>query len=63
MIASVVDADGIDRELAASPVQFDQTPLTLTRAPQFAEHTDAVLRDLGCSDDELIELKIAGAIT
>jgi crotonobetainyl-CoA:carnitine CoA-transferase CaiB-like acyl-CoA transferase len=35
----------------------------MTRAPQFAEHTDEILREIGLSDDELIELKIAGAVT
>lgn len=63
LIAQVVDADGKTRELVANPVQFDETPVTLTRAPQFAEHTDEVLRELGLSDDELIQLKIDGAIT
>ncbi|MFI9834690.1 CaiB/BaiF CoA transferase family protein [Streptomyces sp. NPDC051913] len=63
LIASVVDADGVDRELVANPVQFDETPAGLTRAPQFAEHTDEVLRSLGLSDEELIALKIDGAAT
>ncbi|MFJ8058098.1 CaiB/BaiF CoA transferase family protein [Streptomyces sp. NPDC096142] len=63
LIAPVVDADGVDRELVASPVQFDETPVGLTRAPQFAEHTDEVLRSLGLSDEELIALKIDGAAT
>ncbi|TVT26120.1 CoA transferase [Amycolatopsis acidiphila] len=63
MIASVVDAEGKDRELVANPVQFDETPVRLTRAPQFAEHTDDILRELGLSDDELIQLKIEGAVT
>ncbi len=35
----------------------------ITRAPQFAEHTDEILRELGKSDDELIDLKLAGAAT
>jgi len=63
MIAEVVDVDGARRELVANPVQFDQTPANLTRAPQFAEHTDEILYALGKSDDELISLKIAGAVT
>lgn len=63
LIAQVVDADGKDRELVANPVQFEETPVTLTRAPQFAEHTDEVLRELGLSDEELIQLKIDGAVT
>jgi crotonobetainyl-CoA:carnitine CoA-transferase CaiB-like acyl-CoA transferase len=44
-------------------VQFDETPAKLTRAPQFAEHTDEVLLALGISEDELLELKIDGAVT
>ncbi|MFD9324022.1 CaiB/BaiF CoA transferase family protein [Streptomyces sp. NPDC060053] len=63
LIAPVVDADGVDRELVASPVQFDESPVGLTRAPQFAEHTDEVLRSLGLGDDELLALKIDGAAT
>jgi crotonobetainyl-CoA:carnitine CoA-transferase CaiB-like acyl-CoA transferase len=63
MIAEVHDVDGTRRELVANPVQFDQTPARLSRAPQFAEHTDEILRGLGKSDDELIALKIAGAVT
>ncbi|MGW1024318.1 CaiB/BaiF CoA transferase family protein [Streptomyces sp. NPDC002577] len=63
LIAQIVDADGRERELVANPVQFDQTPASLTRAPQFAEHTDEVLRDIGLSDEELLQLKIDGAVT
>ena len=63
MIAEVVDIEGTRRELVANPVQFDETPASLTRAPQFAERTDEILLGLGKSDDELIGLKIAGAVT
>jgi crotonobetainyl-CoA:carnitine CoA-transferase CaiB-like acyl-CoA transferase len=63
MIAEVFDVDGVRRELVTNPVQFDETPPSLVRAPQFAEHTDEILRELGKSDDELIGLKIAGAVT
>jgi crotonobetainyl-CoA:carnitine CoA-transferase CaiB-like acyl-CoA transferase len=43
-------------------VARDETPASITRAPQFAEHTDEILRELGRTDDELIELKLAGAV-
>jgi crotonobetainyl-CoA:carnitine CoA-transferase CaiB-like acyl-CoA transferase len=62
-VVAVTDADGVQRQLVANPVQFDETPPTLIRGPQFAEHTDDILRGLGKSDDEIIELKIGGACT
>jgi crotonobetainyl-CoA:carnitine CoA-transferase CaiB-like acyl-CoA transferase len=62
-IAAVKDAEGVDRELVANPVQFDETPASSRRAPLFAEHTDEILRELGKSDEELIQLKVAGAVT
>jgi crotonobetainyl-CoA:carnitine CoA-transferase CaiB-like acyl-CoA transferase len=62
-IADIVDAEGHSQKLVASPVKFGDEPVQLNRAPRFAEHTDDVLRELGLSDDRLIELKISGAIT
>ena len=62
-IAEIVDAEGHSQKLVASPIKFDDDRANLARAPQFAEHTDGVLRELGIDDDRLIELKIAGAIT
>jgi len=62
-LRTLVDADGVTRQLIANPVQFDETPPETKRGPLFAEHTDEVVRELGKSDEELIELKIAGAIT
>jgi crotonobetainyl-CoA:carnitine CoA-transferase CaiB-like acyl-CoA transferase len=62
-ISKLVDADGKERELVTSPVQFDEQPQTLTRAPQFAEHTDEILKELGFDDDQAIQLKITGAVT
>jgi crotonobetainyl-CoA:carnitine CoA-transferase CaiB-like acyl-CoA transferase len=59
----VNDLEGNERRLIANPVQFDERPPVLTRAPQFAEHTDDILRELGKSEDEIIQLKIHGAVT
>jgi crotonobetainyl-CoA:carnitine CoA-transferase CaiB-like acyl-CoA transferase len=62
-IVEVVDLDGKSQKLVANPVKFDDAPVQMTRAPQFAEHTDEILREIGLDDEKLIELKIAGAIT
>jgi crotonobetainyl-CoA:carnitine CoA-transferase CaiB-like acyl-CoA transferase len=59
----VTDMEGNQRTLVANPVQFDERPPVLTRAPQFAEHTDDILRDLGRNEEEIIQLKIDGAVT
>jgi crotonobetainyl-CoA:carnitine CoA-transferase CaiB-like acyl-CoA transferase len=63
MIAGFEDAEGVRRELVANPVQFDETSVEVGRGPLFAEHTDEILGELGISDERLIELKIAGAVT
>jgi crotonobetainyl-CoA:carnitine CoA-transferase CaiB-like acyl-CoA transferase len=63
LIVEVLDTEGTARELVANPVQFDEKPIQIARAPQFAEHTDDILRALGKSDEELIDLKVIGAVT
>jgi crotonobetainyl-CoA:carnitine CoA-transferase CaiB-like acyl-CoA transferase len=62
-IVPIVDADGNERRLVANPVQFDEAPPPTRRAPLFAEHTDDILRELGRTEDEIIQLKIDGACT
>jgi crotonobetainyl-CoA:carnitine CoA-transferase CaiB-like acyl-CoA transferase len=62
-IRTVRDAEGNDRELVANPVQFDNTPPDISRGPQFAEHTDDILAELGYDQDRILDLKIAGAVT
>jgi crotonobetainyl-CoA:carnitine CoA-transferase CaiB-like acyl-CoA transferase len=49
--------------LAASPVQFDETPIAIRRgAPGKGEHTDEVLAALGVDASERGRLRQAGAI-
>lgn len=57
-----IDAHGNEFALAASPVQFDETPLALKRAPGHGEHTDALLAGLGFSEDEIIDLKVNAVV-
>lgn len=58
-----IESDGGSRfVLPANPVQFDETPASVRRAPDHGEHTDEVLLELGLSYDEIIEHKISGAV-
>ena len=62
-LVPVTDMEGVERRLVANPVQFDRRPVEIRRAPQFAEHTDELLRELGRSEEEIIQLKVEGAAT
>jgi crotonobetainyl-CoA:carnitine CoA-transferase CaiB-like acyl-CoA transferase len=43
-------------------VQFDEQPAALRACPELGEHTDEVLASLGYSWDEIVALKMSGAI-
>jgi len=58
----IESADGSTFRLPANPVQFDETPVSVRRAPGHGEHTDEVLAELGLSMEEIIEHKISGAV-
>jgi crotonobetainyl-CoA:carnitine CoA-transferase CaiB-like acyl-CoA transferase len=58
----IAAADGTDFAIPANPVQFDETPASVRRAPDHGEHTDEVLLELGLTQDEIIEYKISGAV-
>ena len=53
---------GIDFELVASPVQFDEEPMPTARGPEFNEHGDEILAALGYEADQIIDLKVKGAV-
>jgi crotonobetainyl-CoA:carnitine CoA-transferase CaiB-like acyl-CoA transferase len=58
-----VETAGGPLSLVPSPVQFDQTPIELRAAPGHAEHTDQILEELGYSEADILELKVANAVT
>lgn len=53
---------GAPFELAASPVQFDEKPTPTRRGPDFNEHGDEILQEIGLDWDTIIELKTKGAV-
>jgi len=64
MIYEVEAADGgPPMRLVASPVQFDRKAIENVRAPEAAEHTEAVLEELGLGWDRIIELKDMGVVS
>jgi crotonobetainyl-CoA:carnitine CoA-transferase CaiB-like acyl-CoA transferase len=61
-IRDVEAADGSTFKLVAAPLQFNETPPDITRAPQHGEHTDEVLLAAGLDMDEILDLKVKGAV-
>ena len=54
--------EGTRFELVASPVQFDEQATPTDRAPEFNEHGDQILGELGYDWERVVELKAAGAV-
>ena len=61
-LPQTTDAHGNEFALAASPVQFDETPLELKRAPGHGEDTDMLLSELGLNEDEIVDLKVKAVV-
>lgn len=55
-------ADGTPFKLAAAPVQYDGETAIPARAPEFNEHGDAILTDLGLDWDAILDLKARGVV-
>jgi crotonobetainyl-CoA:carnitine CoA-transferase CaiB-like acyl-CoA transferase len=60
-IGDVADGETSYR-LPAVPVQFDEQPPDLRRAPEHSEHTEALLLELGYDWDAIAALKDAGVV-
>ncbi len=54
--------DGESLALVANPVQFDEAPASLRRAPEHGEHTEEVLLEMGISWEDIVAYKESAAI-
>ena len=61
-MADIEDDAGRTLSLVAPPIQFDGARYETRRGPRHGEHTDEVLAEVGYDMDEIIQLKIDGAI-
>jgi crotonobetainyl-CoA:carnitine CoA-transferase CaiB-like acyl-CoA transferase len=57
-----IDAPDGPFEVVSSPIRFDDTAFDLERAPEFAEHTEAVLLEIDRSWEQILALKEAGIV-
>jgi crotonobetainyl-CoA:carnitine CoA-transferase CaiB-like acyl-CoA transferase len=55
-------ADGTTFQLVAAPVQYDEEPARPSRAPEFNEHGDDILAELGIDWDAVVDLKVRGIV-
>jgi crotonobetainyl-CoA:carnitine CoA-transferase CaiB-like acyl-CoA transferase len=61
-VADCATSAGTPFKLVAAPVQYDEQAARPARAPEFNEHGDAILADLGLDWDAIVELKARGVV-
>lgn len=61
-IQPCTNASGTPFRLVAVPVQYDGVAASVGRAPEFNEHGDAILEELGLDWDAIIDLKLRNVV-
>jgi crotonobetainyl-CoA:carnitine CoA-transferase CaiB-like acyl-CoA transferase len=61
-VAECQTAAGAPYQLATAPVQYDEKPAAPARAPEFNEHGDAILEEIGLDWDTIVDLKVRGVV-
>jgi crotonobetainyl-CoA:carnitine CoA-transferase CaiB-like acyl-CoA transferase len=55
-------SSGIEFRMVAAPVQFDEEPARPRRAPEFNEHGDEILAEIGLDTEAVLDLKLRGVV-
>ena len=61
-IQDCATANGAPFKLVAAPVQFGGEPAAAGRSPDFNEHGDAILEELGIDWDTIVDLKVRAVV-
>jgi crotonobetainyl-CoA:carnitine CoA-transferase CaiB-like acyl-CoA transferase len=61
-IQDCATASGTPFKLVAAPVQFGGAPAPAKRAPEFNEHGDVILEELGVDWDTIVDLKVRSVV-
>jgi crotonobetainyl-CoA:carnitine CoA-transferase CaiB-like acyl-CoA transferase len=61
-VAECHTSAGTAFQLATAPVQYDGQPAPPRRAPEFNEHGDAILGELGLDMEAILDLKLRGVV-
>jgi crotonobetainyl-CoA:carnitine CoA-transferase CaiB-like acyl-CoA transferase len=61
-LQSCETSEGKPYQLVSAPIQYDGVPAVAKRAPEFNEHGDKVLSELGIDWDTIVDLKVRGII-
>ena len=61
-IQDCATANGAPFKLVAAPIQFGGEPAPAGRSPEFNEHGDAILEELGIDWDTIVDLKVRSVV-
>ncbi|HEY6471602.1 MAG TPA: CoA transferase, partial [Acidimicrobiales bacterium] len=61
-IQDCATASGAPFKLVAAPIQFGGEPAPAGRSPEFNEHGDAILEELGIDWDTIVDLKVRSVV-
>jgi crotonobetainyl-CoA:carnitine CoA-transferase CaiB-like acyl-CoA transferase len=56
------DDAGVEYQMVAAPVQFNESPPGPARAPEHGQHSEEIMLKLGFDGDDIAGAKASGAI-